>query len=452
VLRVLISGRRDTQFASKGETPESMRALAPASKQMAIEDDRHQIIAGDAVLLVVEDDPIFARILLEMAHDRGLKVLIAVQGKAAIALAREFNPAAVTLDISLPDMEGWSLLDRFKHDPMTRHIPVHIISGDDDRRRGLALGAMTYIQKASDQAKLSDTFGLITDATRVRTKKVLLVGRRNSQIRDAVFAKDVEITQVTSEQECLSVVTSHYLDGVIIETPVSGMNIGHLIADIHAAVMPHTPPIIIYAPDGQHVSEITEARFLISPGAVRSANSIPRLLDETVVLWHRHEGDLSELQREQLAEARTVDLSLVGRKVLVVDDDIRNIFALTSALQHQQIEVVHASNGADCLTLLALVDDIDVIFMDIMMPGMDGYQTMREVRSRSKYASIPIVAVTAKAMSGDREKCLEAGATDYVAKPVDLEQLFAVLRVSLKKKRTEIGRKDLGKVDERGRS
>jgi HAMP domain-containing protein/CheY-like chemotaxis protein len=430
VLRVLISARTAQQTAfhieSLSATPKS---VSPAIAS-AIEDDRHSIRPGDAVLLVVEDDLVFARILLEMAHARGLKVLIAVQGKAALALAREFNPAAVTLDISLPDMAGWSLLDRFKHDPMTRHIPVHVISGDEDRRRGLALGAMTYILKASDQAKLPATFGLISEAARLRTKKVLLVGPRRSKIKDAVASKDVEITHVSSQREALEVVTSQYLDGVLIETPVAGVSVEHLVADIHAAVMPYTPPIIVYA-TGKQLTETTTLHSIMTPGAVRTANSIPRLLDETVVLWHRHEGDLTDQQQAQLLQARAVDPNLVGKKVLVVDDDIRNIFALTSALQHQQLEVLHASNGPECLRQLDEATDIDAIFMDIMMPGMDGYETIRAVRADNRYATLPIIAVTAKAMKGDREKCLEAGATDYVAKPVDLEQLFSVLRVCL---------------------
>src|SRR6185369_7373402 len=180
------------------------------------------------------------------------------------------------------------------------------------------------------------------------------------------------------------------------------------------------PPIIVFSQEDSS-PEVAEARLTVAPSAVRFANSVARLLDESVVLWHRHEGDLSDRQREQLAEARKVDPGLMGRKVLVVDDDIRNIFALTSVLQHHQIEVVHAANGRDCLEVLANSDDIDIILMDIMMPEMDGYETMRAVRANTQFGSIPIVALTAKAMKGDRAKCLEAGATDYVAKPVDLE-------------------------------
>jgi CheY-like chemotaxis protein/signal transduction histidine kinase len=438
VLRVLISARGDALMAQKRDPAESGAAEGHSLADL-VEDDRHRIQPGDAILLVVEDDPVFARILVEMAHERGLKALVAVQGKAAIAIAREFNPAAVTLDISLPDMAGWSLLDRFKHDPMTRHIPVHIISGDDDRRRGLALGAMTYIQKASDQGKLTNTFGLISEAARIRTRKILLISSPQSPIPEAVSASDVEITQVATEEEALQITGGQYLDGVIIETPVAGVRVGHLIADIHASVMPYAPPVIIFTPEGHAGPSLQEVRLMTSSSAVRFANTLPRLLDETVVLLHRHEGHLSDSQREMLVEARTVDPSLVGARVLVVDDDIRNIFALSSVLQHHQINVLHASNGRDCLRILETEPDIDIILMDIMMPEMDGYETMQAIRADSRVASIPIVALTAKAMKGDREKCLDSGATDYVAKPVDLDQLFSVLRVCLdnRTRRTE---------------
>jgi CheY-like chemotaxis protein len=422
VLRVLISTRAETRLAIGGE--EDVTLPSPARGMLGpLEDDRHRINPGDAVLLIIEDDPIFARILAGMAQERGLKALVATQGKAAIALAREFNPAAITLDISLPDMAGWSLLDRFKHDQTTRHIPVHIISGDEDRRRGLALGAMTYVQKASDEGKLSSTFGLISEAARVRAKKILLVAPPESTAPAVVAAKDVQITHVHSRLEALDVVASQYLDGVIVETPLGEEKINRLIGEISSAA-PDPLPIIVFGAEGMDL-----ASSVPSASIVRYVGNCARLLDESVSLWHRHEGNLSDDQRELLEQARTVDPKLVGRKVLVVDDDVRNIFALTSILRHHQIEVVDASNGKDCLRALAQVENIDIILMDIMMPEMDGYETIRAIRSDRRFAGIPIVALTARAMKGDREKCLEAGATDYVAKPVDLDELFSVLRV-----------------------
>ncbi len=428
VLRVLVSSRSDSltpRMAAVGQT----FAMIERPQSVAVEDDRNNIQPGDAILLVVEDDPVFASILVDLARSRGLKALVAVQGSAAIALAREFNPAAITLDIMLPDMGGWSLLDRFKHDPMTRHTPVHVISGDADRRRGLALGAMTYIQKASDQEKLGKTFGLIGAAAQLRKKKVLLVSSRESGILRAIDAQDVQIITVSSEQEALSTVAAQYLDGILIDAPVDGVTVTQMISEVQSMVMPYTPPIIIYSSDP--AENRLDLRRLIDASPVRFAPTLGRLLDETVVLLHRHEGNLSDGQREVLAEVRAADSSLAEKKILVVDDDVRNIFALTSILQHHKVEVMHAENGRACLEVLRQNVDVDVVLMDIMMPEMDGFDTMRAIRGLEQFRSLPIVALTAKAMKGDREKCLEAGATDYVPKPVDLDQLFSVLRVCL---------------------
>jgi HAMP domain-containing protein/CheY-like chemotaxis protein/signal transduction histidine kinase len=433
VLRVLISSR--SNMAANGMEA-AIEGIGPldAPPQIAVEDDRNNIRPGDAILLVVEDDPVFARILVDLAHGKGLKALVAMQGRTAIALAREFNPAAITLDITLPDMAGWTLLDRFKHDPMTRHTPVHVISGDENRRRGLALGAMTYVQKASDQEKLGKTFGLIGAAAQVRRKKVLLVSSAQDHIRSAIAAQDVQITTVASEQEALSTVSGQYLDGIIIDSPVAGITVPQLIAEVQAMVMPYTPPIVVYSADSpENTPDVRslDLRKLIDKSPVRFAPTLGRLLDETVVLLHRHEGDLSDEQRDMLADVRKADSSLMGKKVLVVDDDVRNIFALTSVLQQHNVQVIDAANGRACIETLELNPDVDIVLMDIMMPEMDGYETMRVIRRMSRYHTLPIVALTAKAMKGDREKCLEAGATDYVPKPVDLDQLFSVLRVCL---------------------
>jgi HAMP domain-containing protein/CheY-like chemotaxis protein/signal transduction histidine kinase len=428
VLRVLVSSRSD-MLAPRMADLDDVAGARERPQPTAVEDDRNNIQPGDAVLLIVEDDPVFARILVELAHGRALKALVAIEGRTAIALAREFNPAAITLDITLPDMAGWSLLDRFKHDPTTRHTPVHVISGDDDRRRGLALGAMTYIQKASDQEKLGRTFGLIGAAAVVRRKKVLLVSSGHGQVSAAIDAKDVQITIVSSEQETLSIVSAQYLDGIVIDAPVEGVTVAQLISEVQTMVMPYTPPIIVYSPDPKQ--NVPDFRLLIDKSPVRFAPTLGRLLDETMVLLHRHEGDLSDEQRDVLAEVRAADSSLMEKKVLVVDDDVRNIFALTSVLQHHKVEVLHAENGRACLEVLERNADVDVVLMDIMMPEMDGYDTMRAIRRTDSFRSLPIVALTAKAMKGDREKCLEAGATDYVPKPVDLDQLFSVLRVCL---------------------
>jgi CheY-like chemotaxis protein/signal transduction histidine kinase/HAMP domain-containing protein len=397
------------------------------------EDDRHNIAQGDPVLLVVEDDVTFARILVEMAHERGLKALIALRGNTALTLAREFRPNAITLDITLPDMAGWAILDRLKHDPVTRHIPVHIISGDENRRRGLALGAMTYLEKAVDQENLSKTFGIIRESVQRRRKKVLVVSGSADAIESAVGADDVMLIGASTVGDAMNVVADQYLDGIIVDVSLSGASLRELVAQVQACVSPHTPPVIVFG--SETGSSLDGLSLLLNTSPVRYAATMDRLLDETVVLLHRSEADLSAEQQRLLDQVRSTDPVLADKTVLVVDDDVRNIFALTSVLQHHKIKVLHAENGRAGIHLLENTPGVDAVLMDIMMPEMDGYETIRQIRSRPQFANLAVIALTAKAMKGDRDKCIEAGASDYVAKPVDLDQLFSVMRVCIARSR-----------------
>jgi CheY-like chemotaxis protein len=408
-----------------------MRTNIPESlvEDLVVEDDRNIIHPGDPVVLIVEDDVTFARILVDMAHEQGLKALVALRGVTALSLAREFKPGAITLDITLPDMVGWTILDRLKHDPLTRHIPVHIISGDENRRRGLALGAMTYIQKTVGKELLEKAFGNIQQSMLKRVKKLLLVtpGEGRDEIRTVIGGSDLEVLVVSTGGEALAMLGEQYLDGIVIDTKLSDIPAIQLVEEVHAHIAPQAPPIILLGrqPDTEEGSVGTLSQATV----VRYAPSFERLLDETVLLLHRDEAVLSEAQRQVLQEVRRSDAALAGRKVLVIDDDLRNIFALTSLLEHHDIEVLHAENGRAGIELLKRTSDVDVILMDIMMPEMDGYETTRAIRKIPQFQNLPIIALTAKAMKGDRDKCLEAGATDYVTKPVDLDQLFSVMRV-----------------------
>jgi len=397
-----------------------------------LDDDRNLIHPGDPVLLVVEDDVTFARILVDLAHDRGIKALVALRGGTALTLAREFTPGAITLDITLPDMAGWTILDRLKHDPATRHIPVHIITGDESRRRGLALGAMTFLEKAMTKDKLNSAFDTIHQSLQPRTKKLLVVTgdpARGSSWKDLLKGNDLEILSVDSGGEALAVVKHQYLDGVVLDQEIADIATSQLAAEIQAETGPLSPPIIIH---GNRTTELdSEIKQLSRTGAVRHADSADRLLEETVLLLHRAEAGLSNAQRDTLTTLRRNDATLAGKKVLVVDDDVRNIFALTSVLEQRNLQVVHAENGRAGIEMLLNTPGVDGVLMDIMMPEMDGYETMRAIRQVAEFRSLPIIAVTAKAMKGDRAKCIEAGASDYITKPVDLEQLFSVLRVWL---------------------
>ncbi|HTA44047.1 MAG TPA: HAMP domain-containing protein [Bryobacteraceae bacterium] len=401
-------------------------------EDLVIDDDRNLIQPGDPVLLVIEDDVTFARILLDLAHERNLKVLTALRGGPALSLAREFKPGAITLDINLPDMAGWTILDRLKHDPATRHIPVHIISGDENRRLGLALGAMTYLEKSTTRESLQDAFSTIEQSVQVRTRKMLLVTedtRRKREVEECLRGPDLEIQHVTTGGEALAVARQLYLDGIVIDLRLAGIPALDLVEEIQAGSAAEPPAIILYGKRELNDSEISRIHALKRSGNVEHARNSEDLLDRAVLLLHRAESQLSDDQREILANIRRIDETLAGKKILVVDDDLRNIFALTSVLEQHGLQVVHAENGRDGIEILRSMSDIDAVLMDIMMPEMDGYETTRAIRQLAAFHSLPIIALTAKAMKGDREKCLQAGASDYVTKPVDLEQLFSVLRV-----------------------
>jgi CheY-like chemotaxis protein len=401
-------------------------------EDLVIDDDRNVVQPGDAALLIVEDDITFARILLDLAHDHGLKALVALRGSSAMTLAREFKPGAITLDINLPDMAGWTILDRLKHDPATRHIPVHIISGDENRRRGLALGAMTYLEKSVTNDLLAEAFAAIEHSVQKRVKKLLLVCAdevERAGMIATVGAPDLEPIGVATAGEALAVLKQQYLDGIVVHLQIEGIAPMALVEEIQTHAGPYTPPILLMCDRPLTADEELELARLGRTGIVKTVQTRERLLDESVLLLHRAETDLAPDQCRILEHLRETDVTLLGKMVLVVDDDVRNIFALTSLLEDHNLKVVHAENGRAGIELLKKTPDVDLVLMDIMMPEMDGYETMKAIREVPEFRSLPIVALTAKAMKGDRAKCIEAGASDYITKPVDLEQLFSVLRV-----------------------
>jgi HAMP domain-containing protein/CheY-like chemotaxis protein/signal transduction histidine kinase len=412
--------------------PKPSTVLSDEELAEMMDDDRNNIQAGEAVLLIIEDDPTFARILLDMAHERDLKALVAFRGNTALSLAREFKPAAITLDILLPDMVGWSILDRLKHDPATRHIPVHIISGHENRRRSLGLGAMTHLEKSLTKDSLERAFDFIGETARRRLRRLLILANDAAEaeaIRAAAGGVDLEMVEIATGAEALALIARQSVDGIAMTLELADTSAPVFIEELQKRAAPHVPPVIVFAGEGLPEPAAREIRRLARSSVVRYASSLERLLDESVLLLHRNEADLSDGQRSLLAQLRQKDLVLAGRKVLVVDDDLRNIFALTSLLEEHNIQVIHAENGRAGIELLQQNPDVHAVLMDIMMPEMDGYETMRAIRQIPQFRSLPIIALTAKAMKGDREKCLEAGASDYVTKPVDLDYLFSVLRV-----------------------
>jgi CheY-like chemotaxis protein len=415
--------------------PEAVAELPPAPLVNEVGDDRDNIRPGDQVLLIVENDLGFARFLLDAAHEKGLKGLVTSLGAAALAMAREYKPDALTLDIFLPDIEGWRVLERLKNDILTRHVPVCVISTEEARERALNSGALTFIAKP---IKTRDTVDDLLDRLKVflaRPAKGLLIvdpdASRRERICEWVDADDVNVTMAGDGASALRVLREGSIDCVILDPHLPDFTPGALASELERAPEGVTVPVIVYGDGGATQEEEGSLKRLAEVCTVRRIHSPERLLDQTAFFLHRNVAKMSEPRRKLLEDLHRSDKVLPGKKVLIVDDDMRNIFALATVLEEQDMLTVSADNGRDAIRILQAQPDVDIVLMDIMMPEMDGIDTMREIRKIPELKSLPIIAVTAKAMKGDREKCIEAGAWDYLSKPVDTEQLLAVLRAWL---------------------
>jgi HAMP domain-containing protein/CheY-like chemotaxis protein/signal transduction histidine kinase len=412
--------------------PESEQPVVVIEEQ--IPDDRDTIQQGDRTVMIVEDDIPYARILLDMAHDKGFKAIVATRGETALNLARRYRPDAVTLDIQLPDMEGWTVLDRLKHDRITRHIPVHIISADDETGRGLRLGAFAQVQKPVTKEGLDDAFAKIRGFVE-RANKSLLVVEDNEAQRNAIVELigegDVEITAVGSGEEALNLLRERRFDCMVLDLGLPDMSGFDFINRMKNELQITDVPIVVYTGRELSRKEENDLKRMADAIIVKDVRSPDRLLDETALFLHRVEANLPEQKRKMLEQLHESDPVLAGKKALIVDDDMRNIYALTSLLERHKMNVLYAESGQEGIDLLRSHADIDVVLMDVMMPEMDGYEAMRRIRSMPDGRNLPIIALTAKAMKGDREKCMEAGASDYITKPIDAQQLVSLLRVWL---------------------
>jgi CheY-like chemotaxis protein len=400
-----------------------------------IVDDRASITSGDKVLLLIEDDPNYYPLLIDMAHERGFKCIAAPRGDKGLKLAREMRPSAITLDIRLPDMAGWLVLSRLKYDPATRHIPVHVISVDEDYRRGLALGAESYTEKVADPKVLRRAFDCVEKSVRDTTHTLLLADadeeRRKLTTEVIGDQGGVVTTAVSTGQEALDLTATTDFDCAVVAAKLPDMSAAALIEKMQKQADRPELPTIVYATDGLTAHDEAELRRAADGAVVKTVAGMERLLEETAVFLNRREEDLTEEQKRIIEQARHKDAVLSGGKVLIVDDDVRNIFALTSGLERHKLSVLNAESGRAGIELLKQNPDVDLVLMDIMMPEMDGYETTRRIRQIPDFRNLPVIALTAKAMKGDREKCIEAGASDYIPKPVVLEELVALLRVWL---------------------
>ncbi|WP_392436060.1 response regulator [Chlorogloeopsis fritschii PCC 9212] len=408
--------------------------LSASSSPTPLIDDRDNIAEGDRVLLIVEDDVKFARILLEMAREHEFKGIVAQSGSAGLALAEEYQPAAIILDIRLPGMDGWTVLDRLKHDPNTRHIPVHIMTVEEGRQRSLQQGAIAYLQKPINSEVLHQALTKIKGFVERRVKNLLIVEDDENQrqsIIELIGNSDVATTAVSTGSEALRAIASQHYDCLVLDLGLPDMDGFELIEQIKSSPNGEALPIVIYTGREINKAQETQLRRLAETIIVKDVRSPERLFDETALFLHRVQAELPAPKRLMLEQLQNTDSLLAGKKVLIVDDDVRNIFALTSVLERYQMQILYAENGNDGIEVLQNNPDINVVLMDIMMPEMDGYETTRRIRQKAEFKSLPIIALTAKAMQGDREKCIEAGASDYITKPVDTEQLLSLLRVWL---------------------
>ncbi|MEH2425000.1 MAG: response regulator [Nostoc sp.] len=399
-----------------------------------IPDDREIIQPGDRILLIIEDDDKFARILLDMAREQGFKTIVSLQSKQGLALAQQFKPNAIMLDIHMPEMDGWTVLDRLKHKPDTRHIPVHILSVDERQQRGLHLGAITYLQKPVSPEALTQVLTEIKGFIERQVKNLLIVEDDPVQaqsIIELIGNGDVQSTAVGTGAEALLILRSHHFDCMVLDLGLPDMSGFTLIEQIKLEPRLLKLPIIVYTGKELSRQEETQLRGLAETIIIKNVRSPERLLDETALFLHRVQANLPPPKRQILEQLHQTDPVLANRKILIVDDDLRNIFAVTSFLESYQMQVLFAENGRDGIERLQANPDINIVLMDIMMPEMDGYETTRAIRQQQQFRSLPIIALTAKAMPGDKEKCIEAGASDYITKPVDTEQLLSLLRVWL---------------------
>ncbi|MFL5512842.1 MAG: response regulator, partial [Gemmatimonadales bacterium] len=414
-------------------TASSRVVLAPVVER-AINDDRATVEEGDRILLIAEDDPNFAQILLDLARERGFKGLVAQSADRALALAREYQPTAVTLDLRLPDADGWTILDRLKHDSSTRHIPVHIISVEENWQRGLRLGAIDFMTKPATKESLSEALTSLHEFVDRPVKRLLVVEDDQAQqqsIAELIGDGDVVTTAVSTGAEALEALQREAFDCMVLDLGLPDMTGFQLITRVKGEIGLRKLPTIIYTGKQLTKREEAELRRMAESVVIKDAQSPERLLDETALFLHRVTSRLPESKQRMLEQLHRTDPTLTGRKALIVDDDVRNIFALTTFLERSEMKVVYAESGRDGIARLQDTPDVDVVLMDVMMPEMDGYETMRAIREMPRFRNLPIIAVTAKAMKGDREKCIDAGASDYIAKPVDMDQLLSLLRVWL---------------------
>jgi CheY-like chemotaxis protein/signal transduction histidine kinase len=406
-------------------------APAPAVPR-AFNDDRDSAPPPDRMVLVIEDEPAFARILYDLAHEMDYRCLVAFAAEEGLQMAAQYQPQAILLDIRLPDRSGLSVLQLLKDDPRTRHIPVHVVSASDSGEAALHMGAVGFALKPATREELQEVFARLEQKFTQKIKRILLVeddARQRDSVVQLISDADVEIQAVESGTEALALLRSTIFDCMIIDLKLPDMQGNELLERMAHEEIASFPPVIVYTGRNLTRAEEAELHKYSRSIIIKGARSPERLLDEVTLFLHKVESELSSERQTMLKTVRSRDRVFEGRRILLVDDDVRNIFALTSALEQKGAIVEIGRNGFEALEKLDTVQDIDLVLMDVMMPGMDGLEATRRIRADSRFARLPVIAITAKAMKDDQEQCLAAGANDYLAKPIDLSRLYSLLRV-----------------------
>jgi signal transduction histidine kinase/DNA-binding response OmpR family regulator len=427
---------------SKQQIP--ARELAPTANSLPstytpgqVPDDREVINRGSRVILTVEDDEPFTQIIYDLAHEMNFQCLIATSAEEGLMLARQHVPSAIVLDVGLPDTSGLTVLERLKADPHTRHIPVHVVSANDFTQTAMALGAVGYMMKPVKRDQLVETFLKLETRLTQKMRRVLVVEDDPVQVaamRDLLASRDVETVCAQSAAECLEHLKTTTFDCMVLDLSLPDSSGFALLEKLSAEQAYGFPPVIVYTGRVLSADEEQRLRRYSKSIIIKGAKSPERLLDEVTLFLHQVVSDLPPEKQRMLEKSSGRDAALEGRRILIAEDDVRNVFALTSLLEGRGVQLEIARNGHEALAALEMSQQdtakaVDLVLMDIMMPEMDGLTAMREIRKRREWKKLPIIALTAKAMKNDQEQCLEAGANDYLAKPLDVEKLLSLIRV-----------------------
>lgn len=414
------------------------RPPLPAAKDSKPPDERDQPSPGRKSILIIEDDQNFASILMEMVRERGFAPLAAQDGETGIYMADRYLPDAIILDVMLPHVDGWGVMNLLKENPRTRHIPVHFLTCLEDRQKAMAMGAIGFVTKPVDPEQMAEVFSTIETAISRSVKRLLIVEDDQAEARSMVAlleGRDVAITVAGSGKEATELLSRERFDCMVLDLGLSDMSGFDLLEHIQQLDEKVRLPVIIHSGKSLSHDEELKLRHYTESIIIKGAKSPERLLNEVTLFLHQVENSLNPDKQRMLRASLDKETMLEGKKVLLVDDDMRNIFSLTSILADKNMKVVEAENGREALLRLEENPDVDLVLMDIMMPEMDGYETIRTIRKDVRFRHLSIIAMTAKALKGDQEKCLQAGASDYISKPIDVEKLLSLMRVWLYQQR-----------------